>query len=144
MFNGGPRLRVALESRWITKSRSPQILYSRSFVVLFVQQNFFIITATPCKLQGVAVIIMGRLLLFAWEYLEWYSEGYSAEHKGVKIGDKALLERLPTALLHLTPAGLGYCKASWKEHIVYSVYVFYGFGPHCCHHSLYVRLLLIG
>ena len=41
LFNGGPRLRVALESRWITKNRSAQILYSRSFVVLFVQQNFF-------------------------------------------------------------------------------------------------------
>jgi hypothetical protein len=42
LSNGGPRLRVALESRWITKGRSAQILYSRSFVVLFLQQNFFI------------------------------------------------------------------------------------------------------
>ena len=31
-------------NRRITKDRSPQILYSRSFVVLFVQQNFFSIT----------------------------------------------------------------------------------------------------
>ena len=41
LSNGGPRLRVALESRWITKDRSPQILYSRSFVVLFCAAKLF-------------------------------------------------------------------------------------------------------
>ena len=47
LSNGGPRLRVALESRWITKDRSPQILYSRSFVVLFCTAKlFYVISAT--------------------------------------------------------------------------------------------------
>ena len=47
LSNGGPRLRVALESRWITKDRSPQILYSRSFVVLFCTAKLFCIFGPP-------------------------------------------------------------------------------------------------
>lgn len=47
MSNGGPRLRVAFESRWITKDRSAQIFISRSFIVLFVQQTFFCIYLSP-------------------------------------------------------------------------------------------------
>ena len=40
----GHNLRVALESRWITKDKGAQIIFSRSFIVLVVQQNFCFIS----------------------------------------------------------------------------------------------------
>lgn len=88
MSNGGPRLRVAFESRWITKDRSAQIFMSRSFIVLFVQQTFF---------------------AFLFNYFKRYSKGDSPFHKVGKVGVEALLERFPIAFFHLTPTGLGNC-----------------------------------
>lgn len=47
----------ALESRWITKGRGTQIFYSRSFIVLFVRQNFFcVLSVGVCQPFTVWVI----------------------------------------------------------------------------------------
>ena len=48
LSNGGPRLRVALESRWITKDRSPQILYFSEFRrSLLCSKSFLYIKGLP-------------------------------------------------------------------------------------------------
>ena len=62
----GHNLRVAFESRWITKDKGTQIIFSRSFIVLVVQQNFCFIckqqehpTGCSCCLRVVPVPIFG-------------------------------------------------------------------------------------
>ena len=64
LSNGGPRLRVALESRWITKDRSPQILYSRSFVVLFCAAKLFLYQSLPLAGFVCESLIYRRFLTF--------------------------------------------------------------------------------
>lgn len=63
----GHNLRVAFESRWITKDKGTQIIFSRSFIVLVVQQNFCFThkqqehpVGCSCCLCVVAVPIFGR------------------------------------------------------------------------------------
>ena len=129
----GHNLRVALESRWITKDKGTQIIFSRSFIVLVVQQNFFYalmgVDATSGQVYLPACVLCAICYLLAWGYFEWYAHRYTFFHQIRYVGIYALFEAIPAALWHLCPAGFGKGECAWECHICDAVDVAYSFAP---------------